>query len=135
MRSLTDASWSLSAMIDRTRHAASGLAGGQPGAVGAFTTAQHVPLPPKTVLSLEPAAAVRLDLPGGGGYGEPSRRDPARVLDDVVNGYVSVDAAAVDYGVVIRYLGAPDQLVRLPEHYAIDADGTHALRAGTEWTE
>lgn len=132
MRALTDAPWSLSAMIDRTRYAGTGLAGGRPGAAGEFAravnTGDDVDLPPKTVLTFEPGARVRLNLPGGGGYGDPLERDPQRVFDDVVNGYVSIDAAAMDYGVIVRYLGAPDQLVRLPEHYEIDQPGTAALR-------
>ena len=36
-------------------------------------------------------------------------------------GFVSLEAAERDYGVVIRYPGGPERLVRLPEHYAIDA--------------
>jgi N-methylhydantoinase B len=39
--------------------------------------------------------------PCGGGYGDPFARDPHAVLDDVLDGYISVDAAARDYGVVI----------------------------------
>ncbi|AYY13586.1 hydantoinase B/oxoprolinase family protein [Actinobacteria bacterium YIM 96077] len=38
---------------------------------------------------------------GGGGYGDPFERDPQRVLADVINGFVSVEAAEGDYGVVI----------------------------------
>ena len=38
---------------------------------------------------------------GGGGYGNPLERDPEAVERDVVNGYVSVDRARDDYGVVI----------------------------------
>jgi N-methylhydantoinase B len=39
---------------------------------------------------------------GGGGWGNPFLRDPQRVLTDVRDGYVSLDAAARDYGVVIN---------------------------------
>jgi N-methylhydantoinase B len=39
---------------------------------------------------------------GGGGYGRPFERDPARVAVDVRNGFVSVRAAAHDYGVVLN---------------------------------
>ena len=42
-----------------------------------------------------------VELPGGGGYGPPAARDPARVLDDVREGYVSPERAREDYGVVI----------------------------------
>jgi N-methylhydantoinase B len=37
----------------------------------------------------------------GGGYGSPLEREPERVLDDVRDGYVSPDAAAELYGVVV----------------------------------
>ena len=36
--------------------------------------------------------------PGGGGYGDPAERDPARVAEDVREGYVSPQAAERDYG-------------------------------------
>ena len=39
--------------------------------------------------------------PSGGGYGDPFERDPAAVRDDVLDGYLSVETAARDYGVVI----------------------------------
>lgn len=39
---------------------------------------------------------------GGGGYGEPSQRKPERVLNDVLDGYVSVQAAEEIYKVIIR---------------------------------
>ena len=39
--------------------------------------------------------------PAGGGYGDPLERDPAKVLDDVLDGFISGDAAERDYGVVI----------------------------------
>ena len=44
---------------------------------------------------------VRLAQTGGSGYGDPMNRDPARVLDDVRNGYISAEQAAERYGVVI----------------------------------
>ncbi|MEE4112608.1 MAG: hydantoinase B/oxoprolinase family protein [Desulfobacteraceae bacterium] len=39
---------------------------------------------------------------GGGGLGDPLERDPNRVLEDVIDGYVSVQRARKDYGVVIK---------------------------------
>jgi N-methylhydantoinase B len=47
----------------------------------------------------------RLDTPGGGGFGDPLARTPAQVLSDVAQGYVSVEAAERDYGVVIDKAG------------------------------
>ncbi|HLH24905.1 MAG TPA: hydantoinase B/oxoprolinase family protein [Chloroflexota bacterium] len=40
-----------------------------------------------------------LETPGGGGYGDPRARDPQAVLADVLDGYVSPEAAAAHYGV------------------------------------
>ncbi|MEP7199526.1 MAG: hydantoinase B/oxoprolinase family protein, partial [Chloroflexota bacterium] len=91
--------WSVSAIIDRTQFAAQGIEGGQPGALGEFMADDDKRLQPKTVIWFEPQTRVQLNLPGGGGYGDPFARDPERVRDDVVNGYVSLAAAERDYGV------------------------------------
>jgi N-methylhydantoinase B len=37
---------------------------------------------------------------GGGGWGDPLERDPVKVRDDVLDEYVSAEAAERDYGVV-----------------------------------
>jgi N-methylhydantoinase B len=42
-----------------------------------------------------------LKTAGGGGFGNPKERDPAMVLEDVLDGYVSIDSAEKDYGVRI----------------------------------
>lgn len=54
---------------------------------------------------------------GGGGYGDPFERDPERVAADVRNGFVSVDAAAGEYGVAVD-----------PASFAVDEQGTAKLR-------
>jgi N-methylhydantoinase B len=54
------------------------------------------------------------------------------VLNDVVNGYVSLEAAEREYGVVIRYLGSQDLLVRPPKLYVIDEAATLALRSAKQ---
>jgi N-methylhydantoinase B len=123
-----DRPWSLSAMIDRIQFPGAGLGGGRSGAPGEFRLGDGTQPPPKALLSLQPDARVFLNPPGGGGYGEPLARDPQRVLEDIVNGYVSIEAAEREYGVVVRYLGTPDQLVRLPEHYRIDDEATARCR-------
>ena len=43
----------------------------------------------------------RIEMPGGGGYADPIFREADRVLGDVLDGYVSLEAARRDYGVVI----------------------------------
>jgi len=56
---------------------------------------------------------------GGGGVGNPFERDPGAVLRDVVNEFVTLEAARETYGVVID-----------PETLEIDMEATRALRAG-----
>jgi N-methylhydantoinase B len=46
--------------------------------------------------------------PAGGGYGDPLKRDPVRVRDDVADGLVSIKTAAQDYGVVLGETGLVD---------------------------
>jgi N-methylhydantoinase B len=52
-------------------------------------------------LPLEPGDVVELRTGGGGGFGDPTERNPERVLTDVRDGYVSPEAAERDYGVVL----------------------------------
>ena len=52
----------------------------------------------------------------GGGWGDPLEREPERVLWDVIEGLVSVDAAKAQYGVVLN------------GEEAIDLAATAALR-------
>jgi len=46
--------------------------------------------------------------PGGGGYGDPAARDPHKVRDDVMDGYITAEQARADYGVAISADGALD---------------------------
>lgn len=56
---------------------------------------------------------------GGGGWGDPLKRDPDAVREDVVDEYVSVAGARRDYGVVID-----------PETLEVDREATRSLREG-----
>lgn len=60
---------------------------------------------------------------GGGGYGDPLKRDPELVLRDVVDEYVSLERARKDYGVVIR------EVDRDLLEYEIDTEATREERA------
>jgi N-methylhydantoinase B len=51
---------------------------------------------------------VRLETPGGGGFGDPKTRDAARVERDVRLGYVTAETARRDYGVALGKDGAVD---------------------------
>jgi N-methylhydantoinase B len=57
---------------------------------------------------------------GGGGFGNPLERDPERVLQDVVNGFVSIEKALAEYGVVIKRAG---------EEMELDREATQQARA------
>lgn len=52
---------------------------------------------------------LRLETPGGGGYGQALDREPERVAEDVRLGYVSVAAAKADYAVIVAADGTLDQ--------------------------
>jgi len=119
--------WSVSGMVDRTKYPPHGLEGGHEGTVGAFQL-DGEDVPPKTIMWMEPDATISMNPPGGGGYGRPFDRDPELVLNDVIHGYVSMDAAKEHYGVVVRFLGKADSLVRLPQHYELDVVATEKLR-------
>lgn len=121
-------SWSVNGNIDRTRNAASGVDGGGPGALGRFGLVAGADLPGKSRVPLGPEDVVEVLLPGAGGYGDPLERPVGAVLADVVDGYVSIEAAREEYGVDVRYLGRPDALVRLPEDYRVDSGQTARLR-------
>jgi N-methylhydantoinase B len=56
---------------------------------------------------------------GGGGWGNPFERDPDSVLEDVLDGYVGVDAAAREYGVSVDLTSG-----------TVDAAETTRLRSG-----
>ena len=70
------------------------------------------------VAQLKPGDAFRVRSGGGGGYGSPLERPVADVAADVRQGYVTLEAAAEHYGVVID-----------PETLEVDAAATERLRA------
>ena len=92
--------WTLSAMYDRTRCPAQGICGGSPGATGTVRNSGGQDLHPKRQQRIAADERVVLSLPGGGGFGAPTARDPARVARDVTDGLVSVERAREVYGVV-----------------------------------
>ncbi|ARP84955.1 hydantoinase B/oxoprolinase family protein [Bordetella genomosp. 9] len=49
---------------------------------------------------LEPGESVRIETPGGGGYGAPAQRAPERLQRDLLDGKVSEAAAREHYGFV-----------------------------------
>jgi N-methylhydantoinase B len=66
------------------------------------------PIRPKGRQTVPPRDAIRLELPGGGGIGDPRTRDPQRVVDDVRDGFITAQQARRDYGVVVDADGRLD---------------------------
>jgi N-methylhydantoinase B len=100
------------ALFDRMKIAPPGLFGGRGGGTSALLVKRNgerefrsfedvfgVASPTKfTNVVLREGDELHYRTPGGGGFGEPRQREPERVLEDVLEGWVSRDAAARDYG-------------------------------------
>ena len=86
------------AMFDRVQNAARGRAGGGPGGAGRVQLADGTPLNSKGRQLVRNGQRLRLSLPGGGGYGDPKRRDRARVAADLEAGMITPEQAKTDYG-------------------------------------
>ncbi len=84
----------------RFRHAPLGLMDGQPGHLAEFSV-NDKPGNPYGLTQLMPGDVLTMGSAGGGGFGAPYARDPELVLNDVVDGYVTVEEAERQYGVVI----------------------------------
>jgi hypothetical protein len=98
-----------------------GIEGGKPGATSASLMklpTEDTFKPVNLVRHLVPAGtAAVIATAGGGGWGDPLHRDPQLVRQDVIDGYVTIQSAALDYGVVID-----------PQTLEIDASATGNLR-------
>jgi N-methylhydantoinase B len=93
-----------------------GFAGGMPGApVRALLNGAPIPENPVT---LHQGDALTIETAGGGGFGDPLQREVERVLEDVRQGYVSVEAAREIYGVLID-----------PQTLVVNTEATKARRS------
>jgi N-methylhydantoinase B len=123
----TTADTSLYTFVMSMKYTSQGIAGGKNGPPDRLVirapdgteklithTALYEPLPAGTRIEYQRG--------GGGGWGDPLERDPARVRDDVLDEYVSREAAEREYGVV--FTGEV-------EDYSLEVDvaATEALRA------
>jgi N-methylhydantoinase B len=104
---------------DRCRFRPWGTLGGLAGGASDFVLNPGTPrqkvLGNVDLVTMDPGDVLHIHSPGGGGRGDPLEREPGRVLLDVERGYVSAEAAARDYGVVLR-------------DGALDETGTQARR-------
>ena len=115
---LTGRGYNLGPIFDRTRVPAEGYQGGGQGKRGAITLSDGRELQDKSQVALAADERFTLQLPGGGGYFDPYTRDVQAVLDDVLDGFVSVAAARAQYGVAID-----------PASMTVDEAATESLRA------
>ena len=97
-------------------HPPEGLFGGKPGAKAQFLV-NGVSGNPFGLTQLKPGDVVTIDAAGGGGYGNPLERELEMVVSDVMEGYVSLERAREDYGVVID-----------PKTMKVDEEATKKLR-------
>ena len=73
------APFALSSMFDRAYHPARGRGGGRPGATGRVSLSSGEELPPKGRTSVSSGERVILEMPGGGGRGQPEERDTSMI--------------------------------------------------------
>ncbi|MFP4327705.1 MAG: hydantoinase B/oxoprolinase family protein [Paracoccaceae bacterium] len=97
---------------ERGRFAPKGVAGGGEGALNVFSYEQadgwhKPPLASKMVgIKLTQGEKVRLETPGGGGYGPAGDRPAASVARDVALGYLGAEEADTAYGTAWREVSA-----------------------------
>ncbi len=113
------AAFGIFATFERTQFAARGREGAAAGALGRLTLASGPTLRNKGFQVIPENDRLIVEMPGGGGYGDPMARDVQAVLDDVRHGLVSRQAAERDYGVSIR------------EDLTVDVEQTAANRNAT----
>jgi len=103
---LDDAPFLISANYDRVLFPPRGREGGGNGAVGVLRTGAGRTLRGKGQQTIQQGETFVMEMPGGGGLGDPLRRDPDRVVEDVRFGLVSAESALRDYGVVLTADGS-----------------------------
>ncbi|MCB1311935.1 MAG: hydantoinase B/oxoprolinase family protein [Sedimentitalea sp.] len=111
-------------VMDHGRFGPQGVLGGGDGGVNRVTVWQsgvpHRPahLSKEQDIPLAPGDRVRVQTPGGGGYGDPFRRDPEAVREDVALERYTAEQARDLFGVALT--GSPPQ---------VDVAATRTLRA------
>ncbi|QDC00844.1 hydantoinase B/oxoprolinase family protein [Mesorhizobium sp. 8] len=77
-----------SAMFDRVNHAARGRNGGQDGVAGVVKLDDGTRMRPKGWQHVPAGRRLIMELPGGGGYGDPARRSADSRAEDETRGYL-----------------------------------------------
>jgi len=110
---------SIAVQAGRFRYPPEGLFGGGAGSRARFLI-NGKPGDPSGLTRCNPGDIIEFHSAGGGGFGDPLERDPEAVLKDVQMGYVTLEGASRDYGVVID-----------PTTLWLDEEGTSSLRRGS----
>jgi N-methylhydantoinase B len=76
------------ATFERVHHPARGREGGEPGQAGCLSLANGTVFRGKGFQVIPAGERLVIEMPGGGGYGPPAQRDPARHARDVELGLV-----------------------------------------------
>jgi N-methylhydantoinase B len=71
------------ATFDRIKHAAQGRDGGLPGVKGSARLGSGAPLPDKSIHIVPAGDSLIVELPGGGGFGDPEKRRPDLLQADI----------------------------------------------------
>jgi N-methylhydantoinase B len=108
---------SIAVQAGRYRYAPQGLFGAGPGAGAQFVINDDTGDPSGLTLC-QSGDIIQFHSAGGGGYGNPLERDPEAVAADAFNGYISVERAREDYGVVVD-----------PGTFKVNMEETERLRA------
>jgi N-methylhydantoinase B len=94
--------------FERINNPARGRDGGGLGAPGRVSLVSGKPIRSKGRQTVAGGDFIRLELPGGGGFGDPAGRDPDQVAADVADGLYSCDVAAGTYRVALFADGGVD---------------------------
>jgi N-methylhydantoinase B len=94
--------------FERISNPARGRDGGGLGAPGGVSLLSGKPIRAKGRQTVAGGDFIRLELPGGGGFGNPAERDPEQVAADVADGLYTREAAERDYRVALTPDGAVD---------------------------
>lgn len=105
----------------RFHHPAPGMEGGTHGSKGEIRVNDGAPFQHSDRVDLMAGDRVTLRQPGGGGFGPPWERDPARVDADLRDGYITAQASERDYAVTLD-----------PTRGRVDVAMTNAMRKAAE---
>ena len=103
-----DVDLTLYGTVDRVTYPARGRESGRAGATGRLRLSTGETFSGKGRCDIPAGARLFVETPGGGGYGDPFKREPWRVAQDFARGLISREAGLSDYGVALRDDGSVD---------------------------